>query len=272
MRVLQRVAIGTGAAAALMLAGTLAPLPASAEATSAHLIDVSVAPAAAVLRPRALPTPTPAPTPTPRPSPTVSPTPSASPAQPARLARAALAQLPVKGRAPKTGYERTQFGAAWTDIDHNGCDQRNDILRRDLVGVVAVPGTHDCVVRSGILHDRYTGRTITFQRGARSADVQIDHVVALSDAWQKGAQQLDPLQRTSLANDPLNLLAVDGPTNQGKGDSDAASWLPPNKAARCAYVARQIAVKLRYHLWVTEAERYAMDQVLATCPAEPLPT
>ena len=113
MRVLQRVAIGTGAAAALMLAGTLAPLPASAEAPSAHLIapDVSVAPAAAVLRPRALPTPTPAPTPTPRPSPTVSPTPSASPAQPARLARAALAQLPVKGRAPKTGYERTQFGA-----------------------------------------------------------------------------------------------------------------------------------------------------------------
>jgi uncharacterized protein DUF1524 len=267
MHVLQRVAIGTGTAAALMLAGTLAPMPASAEATAVHLIapDMAVAPAAAVVRPRAQPTPTP------RPSPTASPTPSAQPTQPARLARAAFAQLPVKGRAPKTGYERTQFGAAWTDIDHNGCDQRNDILRRDLVGVVAVRGTRDCVIRSGILYDRYTGRTITFERGPRSAEVQIDHVVALSDAWQKGAQQLDPLQRTSLANDPLNLLAVDGPTNQGKGDSDAASWLPPNKLARCGYVARQIAVKLRYHLWVTEAERYAMDQVLASCPAEPLP-
>jgi hypothetical protein len=267
MRVFQRVAIGTGAAAALMLAGTLAPMPASAEATPVHLVapDLAVAPAAAVLRPRALSTPTP----TPRPSPTASPTP---PARPAPLARAALAQLPVKGRAPKTGYARTQFGAAWTDIDHNGCDQRNDVLRRDLVGVVAVPGTHDCVVRSGILYDRYTGRTITFERGPRSAEVQIDHVVALSDAWQKGAQRLDPLQRTSLANDPLNLLAVDGPTNQGKGDSDAASWLPPNKLARCGYVARQIAVKLRYDLWVTEAERYAMDGVLASCPAEPLPS
>jgi hypothetical protein len=264
MRVLQRIAVGTGGAVALVLAGTLAPGPASA-AVAPHLAApiAAVAPAAAVVRPR--PTATPTPTPTPSPPPTQTPA-------PASLARAVLAQLPVKGRAPKTGYERTQFGAAWTDIDHNGCDQRNDVLRRDLVGVVAVRGTHDCVIRSGILYDRYTGRTITFERGPRSAEVQIDHVVALSDAWQKGAQQLDPLQRTSLANDPLNLLAVDGPTNQGKGDSDAASWLPPNKLARCGYVARQIAVKQRYHLWVTEAERYAMDQVLASCPAEPLPT
>jgi hypothetical protein len=268
MRVLQRVAIGTGAAAALMLAGTFAPMPASADTAPMRLLGpaVSTSSAAAIVRPQIRATPTP------RPNPTASPTPSASPPQPAPLARAALAQLPVKGRAPKTGYERTQFGAAWTDIDHNGCDQRNDILRRDLVGVVAVRGTRDCVIRSGILYDRYTGRTITFQRGPRSAEVQIDHVVALSDAWQKGAQQLDPPQRTSLANDPLNLLAVDGPTNQSKGDSDAASWLPPNKVARCGYVARQIAVKQRYHLWVTEAERYAMDQVLASCPAEPLPS
>ncbi|MGI5130974.1 HNH endonuclease family protein [Pseudonocardia sp. CA-107938] len=260
MQVLRRIAIGTGAAAALLLAGLGAPVPPSA-AAGTDAAAALVAPAAAVVHPRlrATATPTPAPTPTP------------PPAQPARLAREALAQLPVKGRAPKTGYERTQFGAAWTDIDHNGCDQRNDILRRDLVGVVAVRGTHDCVVRSGILYDRYTGRTITFERGPNSADVQIDHVVALSDAWQKGAQQLDPLQRTSLANDPLNLVATDGPTNQSKGDSDAASWLPPNKSARCAYVARQIAVKQRYHLWVTAAERYAMDQVLASCPAEPLP-
>jgi len=268
MRVLQRVAIGTGAATALMLAGTFAPLPASAETAPMRLIgpSTSTVSAAATVRPQIRPTPTP------RPGPTASPTPSALPTQPARLARAALAQLPVKGRAPKTGYDRTQFGPAWSDIDRNGCDQRNDILRRDLVGVVAVRGTHDCVIRSGILYDRYTGRTITFQRGARSAEVQIDHVVALSDAWQKGAQQLGELQRVSLANDPLNLLATDGPTNQGKGDSDAASWLPPNKIVRCGYVARQIAVKQRYHLWITEGERYAMDQVLASCPAEPLPS
>ena len=178
----------------------------------------------------------------------------------------------MKGRAPKTGYDRKMFGAAWTDTDRNGCDQRNDVLRRDLVGVVAVPGTRDCVIRSGILYDRYTGKTITFERGPRSAEVQIDHVVALSDAWQKGAQQLTPQQRLALANDPLNLLAVDGPINQSKGDGDAASWLPPNKLARCGYVARQIAVKQRYQLWVTAGEVYAMDQVLAACPAEPLPS
>ncbi|MFD6062383.1 HNH endonuclease family protein [Rhodococcus wratislaviensis] len=91
------------------------------------------------------------------------------------------------------------------------------------------------------------------------------HVVALSDAWQKGAQQLSPEQRRDLANDPRNLQAVDGPTNSQKSDSDAASWLPPNKAYRCTYVSRQIDVKALYRLWVTQAEKDAMSQVLHSC-------
>jgi hypothetical protein len=196
---------------------------------------------------------------------------AAAGAQPAS-ALGTVALLAVKGRAPKTGYTRDQFGPAWQDVDRNGCDTRNDVLRRDLTQVVLKPGTHDCVVTSGVLADPYSGRTITFVRGQdTSSAVQIDHVVALSDAWQKGAQQWDAGRRASLANDPLNLLAADGPLNAQKGDGDTATWLPPNKAFRCAYTARQVAVKYTYGLWVTAAERDAMVSVLSTCPAEPLP-
>ncbi|SFT93976.1 Excalibur calcium-binding domain-containing protein [Geodermatophilus amargosae] len=187
-------------------------------------------------------------------------------------ALAALAAVPVQGRAPRTGYDRDLFGAGWVDTDRNGCDTRNDVLARDLTGEAFKPGTRDCVVLTGTLADPYSGRTIAFQRGqTTSDDVQIDHVVALSDAWQKGAQQWDTAQRTRFANDPLNLLAVDGPLNTQKGDGDAATWLPPARSHRCAYVARQVAVKVSYGLWTTQAERNAIATVLSACPGEPLP-
>jgi hypothetical protein len=146
---------------------------------------------------------------------------------------AAMAQLetiPVKGRAPKTGYDRDEFGPAWADVDHNGCDTRNDILARDLEGETFKPGTQNCVVLTGTLADKYTATTIEFVRGQKtSMEVQIDHVIALNDAWQKGAQQLSADQRKELTNDPQNLMATDGPTNGAKGAKDAATWLPPNK-------------------------------------------
>jgi len=183
-----------------------------------------------------------------------------------------LATLPIKGRAPKTGYDRALFGQAWADVDRNGCDTRNDTLKRDLTGITytnSVP----CKVQSGTLADPYTGTTIKFLRGsATSSAVQIDHVVALSDAWQKGAQQLTTEQRTAFANDPLNLQATDGPTNIKKGAGDAATWLPPNKAFRCEYVARQISVKATYSLWVTQAEHDAMARILADCTGQLAPT
>jgi len=188
-------------------------------------------------------------------------------------AAAALAKIPVNGRAPKTGYTRDQFGQAWADVDHNGCDTRNDVLKRDMTKETFKPGTHDCVVLTGTLADPYTGRSISFTRGQGTSEaVQIDHVVALSDAWQKGAQQLGAATRQNLGNDPLNLLAADGPSNQAKGDGDAATWLPPNRSFRCRYVSRQIAVKTKYHLYVTVSERDAITNVLKGCPGEPLPT
>jgi uncharacterized protein DUF1524 len=204
-------------------------------------------------------------------TPTVATSPGTAPSS-AEPTATLLAELLTKGRAPKTGYDRAAFGPAWSDDNddqygHNGCDTRNDILRRDLHDISLDPDTHGCVVLTGTLDDPYTGKTIVFTRGVGTSDaVQIDHVVALSDAWQKGAQQWSAQHRQDFANDPLELLAVDGPANEAKGDGDAATWLPPNKAYRCVYVTRQVEVKAKYALWVTSAERAAMARVLAACP------
>lgn len=184
-------------------------------------------------------------------------------------AAVALTKLEVKGRSAKTGYTRAQFSSGWGDIEN--CDVRNYILTRDLVDITLVP--HTCKVATGTLIDPYTAQRILFVRGKdTSDDVQIDHVVALSDAWQKGAQVLGATDRYALANDPLNLLAVQGDANQIKGDGDAATWLPASKSYRCAYVARQIAVKTKYKLWVTPAEYQAMEKILRDCPEQRLPT
>lgn len=182
-------------------------------------------------------------------------------------AAALLASLEVKDRAPKTGYTRDEFGSGWLDPDRNGCDTRNDTLARDLTEVVT---SGPCTVLTGTLIDPYTGERIAFQRGPDTSPlVQIDHVVALSDAWQKGAQRLGPERRRLLANDPRNVLAVSGAANAQKRDGDAATWLPRNSVVRCAYVARQVSVKAAYDLWVTPAERDAIARVLTRCPGEP---
>ena len=179
-----------------------------------------------------------------------------------------LETLAVKGRAPSNDYRRSEFGEGW--LESAGCDTRNRILVRDMTDVTL--GSDDCVVLSGTLVDPYTEKTIIFQRGAETSPlVQIDHVVSLSDAWQKGAKSMDAATREQFANDQLNLLAVDGASNQAKGNADAASWLPPAKGYRCRYVARQIAVKAMYALWVTDAEKVAMKRVLLTCPDQVLP-
>lgn len=178
----------------------------------------------------------------------------------------ALNSLEVKGRAPKTDYSRAQFGAGWATV--NSCSTRDIILYRDLVNVTLAD---ECKVISGTLNDTYSGQVIEFNK-ANASEVQIDHVVALSDAWQKGAQQLSSKTRQQLANDPLELIAVSGKENQTKSDADAASWLPSDKSFRCQYVARQITIKQKYTLWVTAAEKEAMNTVLASCPQQTLST
>ncbi len=178
----------------------------------------------------------------------------------------------TKGRAAKTGYTRAQFGQTWADVDRNGCDTRNDILKRDLTGEIFKEKTRQCVVLSGTLIDPFSGENINFVRGnITSMEVQIDHVVALSNAWQTGAFKLTLKERTAFANDPMNLLAVKGRLNSQKSDGDAATWLPPLKSFRCDYVLRQIAVKIKYKLWFTAPEKEAMVRILNTCPEKPLP-
>ena len=181
-----------------------------------------------------------------------------------------LRELTVRSADEATAvpdYHRQAFGQRWADTDHNGCDTRNDILARDLARPTFKPGTRDCVVLTGTLAEPYTGATIEFQRGDKtSALVQIDHVVALADAWRSGAWQWDAQRRQAFANDPDNLLAVDGAANEDKSASSADQWLPPNVAFRCDYVKRQIAIKYAYGLSVTQAEQDAMATQLTACP------
>jgi len=177
--------------------------------------------------------------------------------------------LAVKGRAAKTGYDRSSF-SHWRDPDRNGCDARNDILRRDLTNLVIKSDSNGCKVLGGVLADPYSGKDIDFVFGASLVD--IDHVVAVSNAWQTGASQFTNEIRLQFANDPLNLLAVSASLNRQKGDGDAATWLPPTKSYRCQYVARQIAVKKKYGLWLTKPEKIAMTTLLAKCPKEETPS
>ena len=180
----------------------------------------------------------------------------------------ALNKLEVKGRAAKTGYTRSQF-PHWSDPDRNGCDARNDTLKRDLKDITYKEGTRDCKVIAGQLLDPFSGKVIIFS--PTKVVIDIDHVVALSNAWQTGAAYFDKSVRMQIANDPLNLLAVDSKLNRQKGDGDAATWLPPNKSFRCEYVARQVAVKAKYKLWVTEPEKVAITKILSSCAGQKLP-
>jgi hypothetical protein len=242
------------------------PRPArSSETTiSTHDTDPTPAPpersSSATPQPNAL-EPSKAPRPTDRPQ-------KSRPA--AGTALAVLTGLPVKGRAPQTGYDRDQFGQAWLDTNRNGCDTRSDILARDLTALTVTPGTNGCRVEAGTLADPYTGTSIHHVRGNDTVD--IDHVVALSNAWQTGAFGWDIRKRAAFANDPMNLLAVDSSANRQKGDGDTATWLPSNKSFRCAYAARQVSVKAKYELWVAPAERDAMARILTACPPQPAPT
>ena len=180
------------------------------------------------------------------------------------LAINVLEKLEVKGRAPKTGYKREEFYKNWPTVD--GCSLRQRIIRREFGESAVLDG---CDVVAGEFEEPYTGEYKKFSSKEEiSKGLQIDHVVALSDAWQKGAQYMEKSVRYEMATDPLNLLAVDGPANQGKSDGDAVTWLPPNKKFRCQYVARQVSVKYKYKLWVTEAEKTAIYDILKTCPAE----
>lgn len=201
------------------------------------------------------------------------PTPSETPVQalnPPSAAFLALDDLSVAARGTMSDYDREALFGGWIDADGDCEDTRNEVLARDLTGVTSDNG---CTVETGTLADPYTGTTIDFVRGVTtSGAVQVDHVVSVGNAWVTGARRLSQAERVAFYNDPLNLLAVDGPSNGAKSDEDASGWLPPDEAFACDMVAVQIAVKTKYALWVTAPEKNAMAEVLSTCPAQELPT
>jgi hypothetical protein len=169
------------------------------------------------------------------------------------------------------GYERgcgkgqgCVFGPAWADVDRNGCDQRNDVLHRDLTQVQVREGTHDCVVVAGVLDDPYTGQTVPFTK-ADASEVPIDHVVPLAAAWVQGAAAWPAGEREAFANDLNNLTATTREENSAKGDSTADEWLPSDPTYGCSYATVVVTVKSRYALAVTPAEATALRALLATC-------
>lgn len=176
-------------------------------------------------------------------------------------------------RTHRYDYRRSAFGDSWDDNNdapggHNGCDTRNDILDRDLVDktYVSIRRCPDAVA-TGVLHDPYTSTDVAFQRGARvGASVQIDHIVPLSYAWDMGAYDWPDQQRLRFANDPANLIAVQGHANQDKRDSPPADWMPPNTAFACQYAIQFIAVLRGYSLPVDQASTGVLRQAAATCP------
>lgn len=233
-------------------------------------------------------TPSPLPTPSPAstsatPADPAAPSSSTSPSPPGELTTELSELLDlvevVASRPNPPGYDRScgpgegcVFGTEWNDAtdapdSHNGCDTRNDVLRRDLTNLVIDPDTHGCVVLSGVLHDPYTGATINFERGYdTSIAVQIDHLIPLAAAWDLGAWRWSGAKRATFANDTKHeLLAVDGPANMSKGDSTPASWLPPNKAFRCQYGIRYLRNSLHWGLPITAADAQVLGSVSRRC-------
>ena len=184
---------------------------------------------------------------------------------------AGIAEVPVRIRGHD--YRRAALGDTWTDDNpapggHNGCDTRNDILERDLVDKTYV-SIKRCpnAVATGTLHDPYTDATVAFVRGAQvGAVVQIDHIVPLALAWDLGARNWPDEMRVRFANDPANLIAVDGPANQDKGDKEPAIWMPPNAAFRCQYSMQFIAVLRGYGLPVDAPSVPVLRDAAASCP------
>lgn len=178
----------------------------------------------------------------------------------------ALAVIDDDVSLAETSYDRDHFGQRWADVDRNGCDTRNDTLRRDLDELVVREGTQGCVAQSGTLLDPYTGQEFSFERGtAHAGELHIDHIVALADAWHKGAEAWAEERRTEFANDPMNLVATLGYVNQSKGASDASSWVPPEENARCGFAVHVVWVKEQYELAVATGEAATLEQLLSTC-------
>lgn len=184
---------------------------------------------------------------------------------PTRIDTAKLDSLTIADPYSPYDYDRELFGQAWADVDRNGCDTRNDILARDLADVTYKPGTRDCVVQTGTLGDPYTGNVLEFTKGGTSQVIDIEHIVALEDAWNSGAWEWSDEERLAFANDPRVLAVVDGPTNREKGSDSISEWLPPYEGSHCAYGASYVEIAAAYDLSISEEDHAALEELSAEC-------
>lgn len=178
----------------------------------------------------------------------------------------ALDGLSVVEGESEMPYDRALFGQRWADVDRNGCDTRNDVLRRDLTALELKADTNGCKVLAGALKDPYSGEDIAFVYGEDTSRlVQIDHIVPLSWAWRHGADAWTTEQRTEFANDPLNLQATTESMNQSKGDSGPSRWLPAQESVYCGYAERFVQVLAKWELGIGALDRAVVRGILIEC-------
>lgn len=172
------------------------------------------------------------------------------------VAQAELDGLTVRAESAPGPYDRDLF-PHWTSVD--GCTTRETVLQRDGDGVEV---GSDCYPTSGTWYSEYDGETRT-----SPADLHIDHVVALSEAWDSGAGEWTTDRREDFANDLTGpqLIAVTAEVNISKSDHDPAEWVPPLASKRCAYAKMWIHTKARWDLSVDSAEKSALQPLLDTC-------
>lgn len=162
-------------------------------------------------------------------------------------------------RENSRGYDRDLF-RHWIDVDGDGCDTREQVLKRDAIGLAQVDPFRCTVVEADWLSP-YDGR-----RSSDRGEVDIDHVVALKEAWDSGAWQWSEAQRTAFANDttdPRTLLAVSSSSNRSKSDKDPSNWLPPLRGYVCTYLSNWVSVKARWNLSMDRSEWGRINNLLS---------
>jgi hypothetical protein len=189
-------------------------------------------------------------------------------------AKTELASLVVAAAGSQSGYSRDLF-PTWNTISGT-CNTRETVLKRDGTNVVVDSA---CAATSGTWVSPYDGATWT-----AASDLDIDHLVPLSNAWKSGASAWTTAQRQAFANDLVNpqLLAVTDNVNESKSDSGPEDWKPPLSKCSyelsdrhvtdlvvasyyCTYAKMWVKVKSVYSLTITTAEKAALTSMLATC-------
>ncbi|MEY4408974.1 MAG: hypothetical protein RLZZ138_225 [Actinomycetota bacterium] len=169
-----------------------------------------------------------------------------------------LASLQITAEYP-FGYDRNLF-RHWIDADSDGCNTRREVL---IVESISDPQVGESCAVYGTWLSRFDNRQIT-----DAAELDIDHLVPLAEAWRSGAYRWSADTRKRFANDlgfAGTLIAVTASSNRSKSDKDPASWLPSNDSYLCQYGYDWLAVKYRWSLTIDSDEALALAKLVPSC-------